>query len=808
MDNNRFRIVRLLNLTKVIRLPRLGKRNWLILSSLLFIVLAVAYWYCLPEPLFNDPLSRVIYSRQGNLMGARIAEDQQWRFPRQELLPEKFTAALIEFEDQRFYQHIGVDPWAMMRATKQNVQAGRVVSGGSTLSMQVIRLARKNPGRTYLEKILEMIRATRLEISYSKSEILSLYAAHAPFGGNVVGLEAAAWRYFSRSAQNLSWAESALLAVRPNNPAMMHPGRKRHDLKAKRDRLLNRLHVQGVINDIELSLALSESIPEKPQALPQMAPHLLATLIQSNPSEMRFESTIDDIYQRQVSRIVENHNEILSQQGIANAAVVVIDNENFDVLAYVGNSHWSTQNHKGYAVDIVQRPRSTGSILKPLLFASMLQHGELLPTTLVPDIPTHMNGYQPENYDHGYRGAVPAKIALARSLNIPAVRMLHRHGVRRFYDMLTNMGMTSLFRDADDYGLTLILGGAEGSLWDLTQMYANMAKIAKQNQSNLNVTYRKARLTLKQTTITQSLIDFKGGAAWLTLQALLDVNRPANESHWRNFSSSQKIAWKTGTSYGLRDGWAIGSNRHFTVGVWVGNASGEGRAGLTGLGTAAPIMFDVFNFLPSTTWFERPDSLLTKVEVCKEDGLLSNGHCQTVSQWMPVEAGFQTVSNHYKLLHLDHSGRWQVNSHCEPVKRMQHKAWFNLPPTQAYYYKRHHSKYQPMPAYRRDCLQKQKNLNSFAQDRTMELVYPADANTKIYIPIDLSGIKSQTVFEAMHSDANAILYWHLNNRYLGETKTFHRMAVDIAPGKYTLTLIDETGNRVSRQIEVLGVRGS
>jgi len=767
-------------------------------------VLFVLYWTCLPKPLFNDPYSRVLYSQDGSLLGARIAADQQWRFPENPSIAEKFSRALLAYEDKRFYEHGGVDAWAMLRALKQNIQAGKVVSGGSTISMQLIRLARKNPPRTVFEKLIEVIMATRLESAYSKQQILWLYAAHAPFGGNVVGLDAAAWRYFGRAMENLSWAECATLAVLPNNPAMIHPGRQRQVLVQKRDRLLDKLHHAGVLSDIELSLAKAEAIPQRPQKIPQLAPHLLATLIKMNPQQLRFESTVEQSLQRKATQIVQRHSEKLTQQGIENAALVVIDNESFNVLAYVGNSQWSTNNYNGYAVDIVQRPRSTGSVLKPLLFASMLQHGEILPSTLVPDIPTHLGGYRPENYDHHYHGAVPAKVALARSLNIPAVRMLQRHGVRRFYDMLKNMGMSTLFRDADDYGLTLILGGSEGTLWELSQIYANMAYIAKQKHIDGAATYLQASLLKGATTTTQRVVDIQAGSAWLTLQALKDVNRPGEDSYWRNFSSSQKIAWKTGTSYGLRDGWAIGSNQRYTVGVWVGNASGEGRAGLTGLSSAAPILFDVFNYLPATPWFKRPDALLTQVSVCKEDGLLGNGSCDTQSQWMPLGADFQQVSQHYRRIHLDSSGQWQVHSHCEPVNRMLHVNWFSLPATEAYYYKQSHSGYRSPPAFRPDCVDPSRSAQYANQEKPMELVYPAIANTKIYIPIELSGAKGQTVLEAIHKNSAATIYWHLNDQYVGSTTTFHRLALDIAPGKYTLTLVDQQGYRVTRNFEVLG----
>jgi len=797
--------VRNVALTTAALLRRPGKRAWMAMFFIAVSLLGLLFWLCLPNPLFNDDLSRVLYSRDGKLLGAQIAKDQQWRFPRLEKqLPDKFVTALLHYEDKRFYQHMGVDPLAVARAFKQNFSADKVVSGASTITMQVVRLMRKNPPRTYWEKLQEMFIALRLEAAYDKSEILSLYAAHAPFGGNVVGLDAAAWRYFSRPAERLSWGESALLAVLPNNPAMMHPGRQRIKLRQKRDRLLTELHHDSIINDLDYQLAMAETIPDEPQALPQLAPHLLATLSKQQTQQRLFSSRIDYYLQNSVNQIVKHRSDSLSQQGINNAAVLVIDNQNFDVLAYVGNSQWAVNNQQGYAVDIIQRPRSTGSVLKPLLFASMLQQGEILSSTLVPDIPTHMGSYRPENYDRGYRGAVPARVALARSLNIPAVRMLQSHGVRRFYDTLKNMGMNSLFRDADGYGLALILGGSEGSLWDLTQMYANLAYIAKQKTTRPNATYFAAKLTSDQSTQTNRRVDMQAGAAWLTLQALQFVSRPNGDSHWRNFASSQRIAWKTGTSYGLRDGWAIGSNQRYTVGVWVGNASGEGKPGLTGLSSAAPILFDVFNYLPATPWFARPDAMLTKVTVCREDGLLSNGNCKTKSDWMPIEAGFQRVSHHYQRVHLDSSGRWRVHSHCEPVSHMQHVNWFSLPPTQAYYYKKHHSQYKTLPPYRKDCSDALHQASYTKQNKVMELVYPSEMNTKIYIPIDLAGSKSQTILEAVHKSPDTTIYWHLNDTYLGATKTFHRLAVDIAPGKYTLTLVDEDGNTVSTKLEVLG----
>jgi penicillin-binding protein 1C len=678
-----------------------------------------------------------------------------------------------------------------------------VVSGGSTLTMQVLRLARGSPNRTYAEKLVEMMMALRLEMRYSKREILSLYAGHAPFGGNVVGLEAAAWRYFGRGPDQLSWAEACTLAVLPNSPALIHPGKNRDLLIRKRDRLLRALHEERLLTDMELDLALHEGLPDAPLALPRNAPHLLDTLTtESTGRPPRFESTLDSALQASVEGIVERYGRDLERQGIRNATVLVVDNRSFEVLAYVGNRQWSLAEDQSNAVDIARRPRSTGSVLKPLLYAAMLEAGEILPTTLIPDLPTQYGGFMPENFDHSYRGAVPAQFALARSLNIPAVRMLKQHGVPGFHAFLRQIGMTTLYRAPDDYGLTLILGGAEGTLWDLTGIYANLADVAERGLPGRIGTYRKLKVLRSQQIATDRAREVGPGAAWLTMNALMEVNRPDLESHWKNFSGSQRIAWKTGTSFGQRDGWAIGSTARYTVGVWVGNATGEGRPDLTGVGSAAPILFAVFNRLGPSPWFHKPEADLRAVEVCKDDGFLPNGGCQTETQWAPAGSHFERASPYHRVVHLDSNGKSRVHAQCESPSRMRHQSWFVLPPGQEFYYRKYVADYRPLPSYRADCA-----ADLGAEDRQIpiDFLYP-NLGTRLYIPIDLAAKKGRTVFEAVHRDPKATLYWHLDDRYLGSTTVFHQQALDIEPGIHLITVVDQQGNRLARQFEVLDKR--
>lgn len=770
----------------------LRKRRWWLFASL---ILALVFWFSLPQPLFNVTYSSLLQSREGVLLGARISEDEQWRFPVSGRVPEKFSQCLITFEDKRFYSHPGVDPLALARAITLNLSAGHIVSGGSTLTMQVMRLARENPNRTYLEKLIEMVQALRLELSHSKADILSLYAAHAPFGGNVVGLEAAAWRYFSRTPAALSWAESCMLAVLPNNPALIHPGRNRQRLQEKRDQLLKRLHEAGILPAMEYELALREPLPQRPSAMPRLAPHLLETLVKQYGNSRRFITTLDAGLQRRVAAMVQQQGKQLQLRHIDNVAAMVIDNRNFGVLAYVGNATSSPSEESGFAIDLIQRPRSSGSILKPFLFAAMLDAGEITPSMLIADLPTQYGGYIPENYDRTYRGAVPAREALSRSLNIPAVRMLRRHGIARFYDYLENLGVTTLFRPPDDYGLSLILGGAETTLWEMGAAYANLAALSRADSD----VYRQPRWLVGQEAETKQKADLSPGAAWLTLKALLEVNRPGNEGFWKNFSSARRIAWKTGTSYGLRDAWAIGSNDGYTVAVWAGNASGEGVPELTGTTAAAPLLFEIFGVLEGE-WFEPPHWRLKEVETCKDDGYLAVNGCESERQWLPDTSHFERVSPHHIPVHLDQSGGWRVHSGCEPVSAMRHTSWFVLPPGQAYYYRKRFPRYQPLPPFRPDC-----RMQLAEGQLPIELLYPAE-NTRFYVPVDLDGKPSRVVFEAVHRNSEAILYWHLDDEYLGSTRTFHQQALLPGSGSHTLTLVDEQGNRLSRRFEVLGRR--
>ena len=726
-------------------------------------VLLIAYWLCLPKDIFKGTsYSTVVTDRNGELLGARIASDGQWRFPPSDTVPQKFRTALIEFEDRWFAFHPGVNPVAIARAAAGNLRAGKVTSGGSTITMQVIRMSRGKE-RTVRQKIIEAILATRLELRFRKKEILAMYAAHAPFGGNVVGLEAASWRYFGRPPEELSWGEAATLAVLPNAPAEIHPGKNRDKLLAKRNRLLHTLCERGHLDSLDLALACDEPLPLKPVALPQEARHLTEHYWMTSPGK-RIRTTVDINLQRRVQAIADQWSGELASTGIGDLAVIVKDVRTEETLAYVGNAD-PDRKRPGSEVDIIRSPRSTGSILKPILYCALLQDGEILPKTLLPDVPVNINGFSPQNFNRRFDGAVPASEALTRSLNVPSVHMLRRFGVPKFLDLLRRCGMTTLHGSASHYGLSLILGGAEGTLGDVTTMYARLS--ASYQSADTSHTGKGDRLHGFPLTDKSAL--------WWTFDALKEVNRP-DEMDWRLVGSIKKVAWKTGTSYGFRDAWAVGVTPDFAVGVWAGNAQGQGVPGLTGARTAGPVMFDVFNMLPSKEydreysrngWFKEPvfgDYVLA--EVCKESGHLKGPDCERIDTLPLPRKSVRSAS-------------------CPYHRAVGGEVMFVLPPSMEWYYRQHHPEYSPIIRKGRA-----------ATEAVMEFIYPENGAV-IYIPRQLDGTIRGVTFNLAHRDPSTTIYWHLDNEYVGQTRMIHQMTLIPEVGKHTVTAVDESGNTLS-----------
>jgi len=776
--------------------------------------LFLAWLLCLPRQLFRGTVySTVVESAEGELLGARIADDGQWRFPPCDTVPERFATALIQFEDRTFRWHPGVNPVALARAAWSNIRAGHVVSGGSTITMQVIRLSRGKE-RTLWQKFVEAVQATRLEARCSKREILALYASHAPFGGNVVGLEAAAWRYFGRPADELSWGEAATLAVLPNAPSSMHPGKNREQLLAKRNRLLERLYKKGYLSAESYEAALSEPLPDAPLPLPAWAPHY----VERCPRGVRTVTGIRLPLQRAVENAVNRSSDALALEGVSDMAAIVIDNFSGEIVAYVGNAS-PDRDRPGRQVDIASAPRSTGSILKPFLYAAALEEGVILPRTILPDIPINLSGFAPQNFDRQFYGAVPANEALARSLNVPAVFLLRQYGVPKFLSLLQQAGLSTLTADASHYGLSLILGGAEARLDQIAAAYSALVRsylglepaqargtasaggaagaasaggaadpasagdtpftqkeafLCNQRDLGHGIYTKTGVFVLTACPAAPAVTDKE--ALWYTFEALKEVNRP-DELDWRLIHSVRKAAWKTGTSYGFRDAWAVGMTPRYTIGVWAGNAQGQGVPGLTGARTAGPVMFEILNLLPqeadwfpgqsngnsaggrfAADWFQEPDGGLW-ADVCAQSGMLAGPDCTEAQSMMIPEAGLDSEPCPYH-----GSGE------------------FVLPPAMEWFYKPHHPEYRGAKATR-----------STAE---LEFIYPS-AGSALHLPKQLDGSLDGAVFRVAHRRSDATIWWHLDQAFIGETKFIHELRLAPEKGKHTLTVVDDEGNTAS-----------
>ena len=674
----------------------------------------VLYIFCLPGKLFKAPLSATLSSPDGTLLGARISADGQWYFPPAKEVPDKFAKCIVCYEDKRFWWHPGIDFLSIGRAIRQNLSKKEVVSGASTLTMQVIRLSRPDAPRNIPEKMLEAVMATRLELRHSKRKILLLYASNAPFGGNVVGLEAAAWRYFGRNASDLSWAESAMLAVLPNAPALIHPGRNRERLLEKRNFLLDKLCSKGVIDELECELAKDEPLPDKPLPMPDKAYHLLERL-RAEGGDKAYTCTVDEALQERVNNIARNHFEIYHQNLVDNMGILVLDVHSGQVKAYYYN----------------------------------------------------YNNFSPHNFSRSFDGAVPANEVIERSLNVPSVRMLERYGVPEFLELLQAMGFSTINKDADHYGLSLILGGAEITLQTLAECYRSMAvKLLDEGCEDLPL---------------------GRGAIWLTFEALSRAGRPEEESSWMEFSSGRKIAWKTGTSWGNRDAWSVGVNPDYVVAVWVGNSDGEGRSQMTGVGYASPVMFDVFNALPHSRWFSMPLDDMVPIAVCHQSGLPASRICpDRDTVWVPDIKVRPDECKYHRIVHLDAERQYLVNSSCYPVEKMVEEVRFVLPPAMEWYYIKNHIDYRPLPP-------KHPDFDSGTDGgNPIEIIYPQQGVT-VVLTRGLDGKDQGVVVRAAHTDPSAVLYWHLDDKYVARTVGEHDLMLRPEPGAHLLVAMDSNG---------------
>lgn len=701
-------------------------------------------------------------------------------------IPEKLAQAVLLFEDRYFYFHPGVNLVALARAVWQNISANQIKSGASTITMQVARLMEPKK-RSYFNKVLEMFQALKMEICYSKEEILHFYLDHAPYGGNVIGFQAASLRYFQKLPDKLTWAEAAMLAVLPNAPGLMSPQKNPEKLKHKRNRLLKKLLVEKIIDKETCELAILEDIPDSVLPLPMDALHLTQEF-KNNGRKGIVRTTLTSSIQEIVGRSIHYNTQIQRQQGIFNCAVLVSETQSGKIRAYFGSNDFWDSEHNGQ-VNGVLAPRSSGSLLKPFLYALSIDDGLIVPQTLMKDVPTYFSSFSPHNANEKYSGIVRAKEALVHSLNVPAVRLLNKYGLHSFYTFLQTAGVTTLFRTPDNYGLPLILGGSEVTLMDIAALYRGLA---------LGGDFRKLQIE-KADSVAQSNILMNPGSAWLTLEMLRNVQRPGVEFYWQRFAGQWPLAWKTGTSYGQKDAWAVGVNPQWTIAVWVGNLDGTGNRNLAGARSAGPLLFDIFNNLPKDTdqrWFVKPEDELRLLEICAETGFLFSENCE---KSMLVEAPDNqrnvAICPYHKKKYVTQDERYEVCSLCWGDEKYKAKNYVHYTPDIVETLRKSGSLTTSLPRHKPSC-------PSLTTAQPLQIIYP-HANARLWLPQDFGSVRQKLTLQAVHERKDAVLFWYLDNQYLGETRAFHTKAVSASPGWHNVEVIDESGYHAKQRFLVL-----
>lgn len=547
-------------------------------GALALVALGCAAWvWSLGAPPLGKGLdvSHVVLDRNGAVLRAYATKDGRWRLPATvEEVDPRYLRLLFAMEDKRFYEHHGVDPLSMARAAFQYVAQGHIVSGGSTLTMQVARLLEPRARRSLPAKLRQIARALQIEYALTKAEVLSLYLTLAPYGGNLEGVRAASLAYFGKEPKRLSLAESALLVALPQSPERRRPDRHAAAARAARDRVLDRAAAQGLVPHDEIVRAKAEPVPRGRKPLPVLAPHAADQVVSAEPGRLLHRLTIDASLQKTLEELARTRAETLGTE--MSVAIVAVDHASGEVLAHVGSADYFDGRRAGQ-VDMTQALRSPGSTLKPFIYGLGFEDGLIHPETLIDDRPQRYGGYTPENFDLTFQGTVSVRKALQLSLNVPAIAVLGRVGVSRLSARLTQVGAGLVLPKGEAPGLAMGLGGVGVKLSDLTMLYAGLARFG----AALPLTERAG----EPAGVPKRLLD--PVAAWYVGNILLGAPPPDNAPHGR-------IAFKTGTSYGYRDAWSVGFDGRLTVGVWVGRADGVPVPGLVGRTAAAPILFDAF----------------------------------------------------------------------------------------------------------------------------------------------------------------------------------------------------------------------
>ena len=757
------------------RLIRLAKRVALSLLTLIALFFLLNWIFPLPDKV---AYSTIIEDNKGNVINAYLTPDQKWRMKTElgEISP-LLQKTIVAKEDRHFYAHPGINPLAVVRALFNNVFKMRRTSGASTITMQVAKAL--EPGkRNFGSKIREMFRALQLEMKYSKKEILQLYLNLVPYGGNIEGVKAASMLYFNKDPDHLSLAEITALSVIPNRPGSLVPGKHNDAIIRERNRWLHKFAERKVFTEKEIEDALAEPLNVSRRAVPHYAPHLSYRLKKRGGDVIK--THIDLNTQLKTEKIVEDYVRIQRLRGIRNAAVVILDNKTNQVITYVGSSGFNDTTDGGQ-VDGIKAVRQPGSTLKPLLYALCFDEGLLTPKTMMTDVVVNYDGYAPENYDGKFNGYVTVEQALGHSLNIPAVKGLRLLGHEKMIRALSDIGFRQVQKDRRKLGLSLILGGCGATLEELTGLFssfANNGKYIRPSYSEKDKPGNPVRL-------------LSPAACYMTTGILSNINRPDFPLNWTATERMPKIAWKTGTSYGRRDGWSIGYNKRFTVGVWTGNFSGTGVADLNGSRTATPLLFRIFNTIDydsDEAWFQQPDDCDIR-QVCSETGLVPGEQCNSrvTDYFIPLISQTKICDNRKEIM-VTPDEKISYCKSCAPAAGYRKKWYRSIEPGMQEWFASNRISYEAIPPHNPSC----------------ELIFKGAAPV-ITSPLNgseyLISKQQPEPLQLVARTGNDVskVYWYINDKFFKSSHPAEKQFFIPPEGPVKISCTDDKGrNRESR----------
>ncbi|MEN7550207.1 penicillin-binding protein 1C [Rapidithrix thailandica] len=765
-----------------------NKKKLILLRNLLFGILALLLAFICLDMAFPFPVrlsySQVITSRKGEILQAFLNRGDKWRMKvtLEEVSPE-LVEAFLKKEDKYFYYHLGINPVAVSRAFANNLLKGKTTSGASTITMQVTRLLEPK-SRTYANKLWEMFRSFQLEWHYSKDEIFEMYLNLVPYGGNIEGVKAASLLYFGTTPDKLSMAQVMTLAIIPNRPTTLALGKNNSLIEKERNQWLKRFQQAGFFADTDYESARAEPLDAYRRPAPKIIPHLASRLHRKYPLQPNLATTINSEMQQKVAQIVKNYSRSVRRFDIHNAAVMVIDNANREVLAYVGSPDFYDNQHAGQ-VDGIQAVRSPGSTLKPLLYATGFDMGLFTPKLTINDVPIDYDGYSPENFDKKFHGKISVETALAKSLNVPAVKALKQIDVPVFIQKLIESGFAQIEKDKYKLGYSVALGGCGVTLEELSTLYC-----AFSNEG----AYAPVRyLQNERDSVSQRQV-LSPAATYMTTEILTQLERPDLPNNYQSSSNVPKVAWKTGTSYGRRDAWSIGYNKDFTIGIWVGNFSGNGVRELTGSQIATPLLFKLFHTIDYNSkkeWFGMPEDMQFRL-VCSESGRIPDHSCkhQITDYFIPLISHNQQCT-HQKLYFTQPDGNYTYCNQCLPPAGYTKKLYPNYPPELIAYFETEKIPYAKVPPHNPSC-------KRIFPNKPPAIVSPVEGREYILPEKD-----TQLMLKCNASGDVAYVYWYINNQFYKKSAATEKVFFTPPKGKVKISCSDDKGRNSDIVVQVI-----